>query len=168
VIYLKTDIDYLNYNDLNLIENKIDTLTDWIRDTYIEDMPVYNKKTWVLNELPYIQEIDRIEHGIKSIGYNFYEPDGWITTKEWITSDNLYPIKSFDYRDYNRWLTNLNLIENAGEPLITIWNGISQLDWNTVSDDEWIEGSTYKTVDLLYNNEEILYNNEKVRIKEEI
>lgn len=165
---MKTDIDYLNYEDLNLIENKIDTLTDWIRENYIEDIPTYTKKTWVLNELPYIQEIDRIERGIENIGYNFYEPDGWITTKEWITSDNLYPIKSFDYRDYNRWLTDLTLIEEGGEPEITIWNGMSQVNWNEESEYEWIEGSNYRTVDLLYNNEEILYNDEKVRIKEEI
>lgn len=136
---MKTDMDYLNYTDLNYIENKIETVTNQIKQDYIPEIPTFNKKTWVLNELPYVQEIARIENGIKNIGYYFYEPEGWQTTKEWITSDNLYPIKSFDYRDYNRWLNNLELIKNAGQPLLTLWNGTSQIEWNLASDEEWEE-----------------------------
>ena len=166
---MKTDIDYLNYTDLNNIENKIEELTDYIQEHYVEDMPTFNKKTWALNELPFVQEIDRIETGVNNLGYYLYEPDGWVATKTWITSDNLYPIKSFDYRDYNRWLSDIGLIEdNIENPIITLWNGISQIDWNVESNDEWIEGSTYITENLLYNNEQVLYNNEQVRIKEEI
>ena len=136
---MKTDMDYLNYTDLNYIENKIETITNQIKQDYIPEIPTFNKKIWVLNELPYVQEIARIEDGIKSIGYNFYEPEGWQTTKEWITPDNLYPIKSFDYRDYNRWLTDLELIENAQGELLTLWNGTSQIEWNLTSDEEWEE-----------------------------
>ena len=132
-------MDYLNYDDLNEIENKISSLTTTIQRDYIPDLPSYTSKNRALNHLPHIQEIDRIEKGVKNIGYYFYDPEGWQTTKEWITSDNLYPIKSFDYRDYNRWLNNLELIENAGEPLLTLWNGTSQIEWNLTSDEEWEE-----------------------------
>lgn len=136
---MKTDMDYLNYNDLNEIENKISSLTATIQRDYIPSLPSYTSNNWVLNDLPFVQEIARIENGIKNIGYYFYEPTGWITTKEWITSDNLYPIKSFDYRDYNRWLNNLELIENTQGELLTLWNGASQIEWNLASDEEWEE-----------------------------
>ena len=77
----KTELDYLNYTDLNYIENKIETVTNQIKQDYIPEIPTFNKKTWVLNELPYVQEISRIEDGIKNIGYYFYEPKGWQTKK---------------------------------------------------------------------------------------
>lgn len=163
---MKTDMDYLNYTDLNEVEVRISNVTSRIQQDYIPDMPPYTSKTWALNELPYIQEIDRIERGIKSIGYNFYEPEGWITVKEWITSDNLYPIKSFDYRDYNRWLTDLELIENAQGELLTLWNGTSQIEWNLASDEEWIDASTYIVHEVIYDNDNVLYNDEQVRFIE--
>ena len=93
----------------------------------------------MLNELPYIQEINRIENAIENLGYYFYKPNGWLPTKEWITLDNLYPIKSFDYKDYNRWISNLQLIENALGESLTIWNGVSLMNWNEESQYEWEE-----------------------------
>lgn len=135
----KLDIDYLNYTNLNQIEDKIEELIDDIETEYQITIPTFNKKTWTINELPYIQEIDRIENAIESIGYNFYKPNGWIVSKTWITSDNLYPIRSFDYQDYNRWVNNLELIEKSMGEALTLWNGISLLNWNEESQYEWEE-----------------------------
>ena len=125
----KTEIDYLNYNDLNEVEAKIKEYTDKVSS--VTSIPSFNQKTWNINELPFIQEIDRIEKGIYNLGEYYNRPKGWLTTKEWITSDNLYPIKSFDYRDWNRWLNNLNIFYTDIDLTDTIWNGASFLYWNT-------------------------------------
>lgn len=161
---MKIEIDYLNYDDLNYIENRIETATNRVKQ--IIDMPSYSKKTWVINELPYIQEINRIEKGISDIGYYYYQPNGWIPTKEWITSDNLYPIKSFDYKDYNRWLNDLELIENSYDVPVTLWNGPSQVEWGVPSNENWYDASVYVFHEVLYNGEQILYNNEELKILE--
>lgn len=131
---MKTDMDYLNYNDLNLIEQKILEYTQEVSAiTYI---PPYTAKTWQVNDLPFIQEIDRIEKGIYNLGYYYNRPKGWLPTKEWITSDNLYPIKSFDYRDYNRWVNNLSIFRTDITIDDTIWNGASFINWES-PDEDW-------------------------------
>ena len=96
----------------------------------------YETKKWVINELPYIQEIDRIEKGIYNLGEKYNRPKGWLTTKEWITKDNLYPIKGFDYRDWNRWVNNLNLFTTDIVVKDTIWNGASFINWEQIGKDE--------------------------------
>ena len=160
----KHDMSYLNYNDLNDIETAIEEYTETISD-YVE-IPTYTPKTWVVNELPFIQEIDRIENGITNIGDYFYKPNGWLPTKKWITSDNLYPIKSFDYRDWNRWINNLELIDFDEANKMTFWNGVSQVNWDVPSNEEWIDASAYITHDIMYNNDNVLYNDEQLRFIE--
>lgn len=97
----------------------------------------YETKKWEINELPYIQEIDRIEKGIYNLGEKYNRPKGWLPTKEWITKDNLYPIKSFDYRDWNRWVNNLNIFITDIVVKDTIWNGASFINWEQIGKDEW-------------------------------
>lgn len=97
----------------------------------------YETKKWVINELPYIQEIDRIEKGIYNLGEKYNRPKGWLPTKEWITKDNLYPIKGFDYRDWNRWVNNLNIFTTDIVVKDTIWNGASFINWEQIGKDEW-------------------------------
>ena len=60
--------DYLNYTDLNIIENKIEELTNYLNNNNKAVIPTFSKKTWVLNEFPYVQEISRIEIGIDNLG----------------------------------------------------------------------------------------------------
>jgi hypothetical protein len=97
----------------------------------------YETKKWEINELPYIQEIDRIEKGIYNLGEKYNRPKGWLPTKEWITKDNLYPIKGFDYRDWNRWVNNLNIFTTDIVVKDTIWNGASFINWEQIGKDEW-------------------------------
>lgn len=131
----KTEIDYLNYDDLNVIENKIKELTDAVSP--IVNIPSFTPKNWVINELPYIQEIDRIETGIYNLGEYYNRPKGWLPTKQWITKDNLYPIKAFDYRDWNRWVNNLSIFRTDIVLDDTIWNGASFINWEQKGKDEW-------------------------------
>lgn len=97
----------------------------------------YETKKWKINELPYIQEIDRIEKGIYNLGEKYNRPKGWLPTKEWITKDNLYPIKGFNYRDWNRWVNNLNIFTTDIVVKDTIWNGASFIKWEQIGKDEW-------------------------------
>lgn len=101
-------------------------------------IPNYEKKTWVLNEIPYMQDIDRIEQGIKNLGDYFTKPKDWITTKDWIKTNTIddrsdYGVgsKGFSYIDINRWIHNLNLIDEKDMDNITIWNtNKTQYYWN--------------------------------------
>lgn len=161
----KQEMSYLNYTDLNDVENKIEEITNYIKEHYV-DMPSFEKKTWVINELPFVQEIDRIENGIEAIGEWYYKPNMWLPSEVWITSDKPFPIKSFDYNDWNRWVNNLQLVENSFGEVLTLWNGTSQVTWDIESEYEWIDASTYVTHNVLYDNEEVLYNDDTVRIIE--
>ncbi len=130
--------DYLNYYDLNNIEDKIEQLTSYLKTkTSISD---FSKKIWILNEFPYIQEIDRIEKSIDNLGYYFYKPEDWTTTKIWIPDNTNKAIKkSFSYQDINRWIYNLDLIDKIKEDDCTIWNGQSFLQWEQINNLDWEE-----------------------------
>lgn len=131
----KTEIDYLNYDDLNNVEAVIKDYTDQVSE--VTDIPEFVPKTWVKNELPFIQEINRIENGIFNLGEYYNRPAGWLPTKEWITDDNQYPIKAFDYRDWNRWVNNLSKFKLDIVLTDTIWNGASFILWEEESDVDW-------------------------------
>lgn len=131
------ETDYLNYTDLNTIENKIEELTENLQE-YNSSTPNFSKKIWVLNEFPYIQEIQRIETGIDNLQKYWYKPDNWIESKIWLTGDETSQvIKSFSYIDINRWINNMNVIEPIIGDETTLWNIQSYINWNEESDIEW-------------------------------
>ena len=131
-----TQEDYLSYNDLNNIEERINELTEDLQDK--TSIPSFNPKTWVINEFPYIQEIDRIERGVDNLGYYYYKPEEWETTKIWIPEGNTQEIKKgFSYKDINRWIVNMNLIEQIKDDNSTIWNGQSFVYWDSNDTLDW-------------------------------
>ena len=131
------DTDYLNYTDLNNIEERIKELTTKIQ-IYNQSTPNFSLKEWYVNDFPYIQEIDRIEKGIENLGEYWYKPDNWQESKIWLTgNETSQVIKSFSYLDINRWINNLNLIEKAIGDNSTIWNIQSYINWDGSSNLEW-------------------------------
>lgn len=132
---MKRSTDYLNFEDLNYIENMIDELTTEIKEV-VPELPAYTKKVWTLYDFPYIQEIDRIETGVANLGEYYAKDTGWQEKKTWLVTGN--EIKPFYYSDYNRWLTDLQIISNLPKNL-TMWNGASYVDWEIESDLEWEE-----------------------------
>lgn len=131
------DTQYLNYNDLNDIETRILNLTNLLKE-YNQATPDFFVKEWLLNDFPYIQEIDRIEKGIKNLGEYWYKPDGWEESKIWLTgTETNQVIKSFSYLDINRWINNLSLMEKAIGDNTTIWNLQSYINWNGSNNLEW-------------------------------
>lgn len=125
---------YLNFYDLNPLENSIYDLTEEISDK--TSIPTYIKKEWKLNDFPWIEDIKRIEEGIENLGLYFYKPSGWIPTKKWLINGNK---SAFIYDDINRWINNINLIYEHKNEKFTIWNGIPYINWNEVSEFEWEE-----------------------------
>ena len=106
----------------------------------------YNKKTWIDNEIPYLQYIDNIEEGINNVAKIFYIPNEY-ESKEWTTT-GYYGIGVNDYglaqkpiseKDFERWNKNIELLESAFDSFFNIWNIISYINWNEESQFEWEE-----------------------------
>ena len=128
---------YLNYTDLNQIENRILTLTNRLKQ-YNPSTPTFSSKEWHVNDFPYIQEIDRIERGVNNLKEYWYEPEGWQECKVWLDgTETEQVIKSFSFEDINRWIIDLDLIEEVIGDNTTIWNVQSFVYWNQESDIEW-------------------------------
>lgn len=125
-----TDSDYLSYQDLNKIENRIEELNNKLQP-YASSLPIYKKTEWKLNDFPYIQLIQKIESGIDNLGKYWYKPNDWQTTKNWLTGNETgQPIMSFSYIDINRWLNNLSAVEAVIGDKSVIWNGYTFINWN--------------------------------------
>lgn len=102
---------YLNYYDLNNVEDLIDYVIDRLK-VVSEEYLISNSHLWLPNDFPYIQEINRIEKLIDSCGKNYYLPEGWQECKVWLTGDETSQvIKSFSFEDINRWIINLQLLK---------------------------------------------------------
>lgn len=69
------------------------------------EIPIYRKRTWQQNDFLIYTYLNHIEEGIKNLGKYYFRPYGWQNRKTWTKG------MSFSYRDVNRWITNLNLIE---------------------------------------------------------
>lgn len=127
-------------------------------------IPTYIPKTWSINEIPYIQYIDHIEQGVENLGSYFTKPIDWIITKEWLGtatlgSNNNYGVgsKGFSYQDINRWIHNLNLIEQEDMINCTIWNtDKTEYEWEGHS--EWSDYKVqYEGDDVQYGGSDIYY-----------
>lgn len=106
------DTDYLNYTDLNEVEERIKEQHEILECVNIST-PDFHPKNWKLNDFPYIQEIDRIERGVNDLGEYYYKPNGWQECKTWLTGkETSQIIKSFSYLDINRWINNYSLMKN--------------------------------------------------------
>lgn len=106
----------------------------------------YNKKTWIDNEIPYLQYIDNIEEGINNIAKVLYKPQGY-EYKEWTTT-GYYNIGPNDYglaqkpiseKDFQRWNRNIKLLESIIDSFFNIWNVVSYINWNEENEYEWEE-----------------------------
>ena len=89
---------YGNANDLNRIEGNTVEMVNIISEYDIEPSIDATKTDWDNTDLPYIEELLRLENNIKAIAEQTYTPLGWQEG----TVDN-----KPDYSDFNRWENNL-------------------------------------------------------------
>ena len=94
----------MTYNDFNTIEQKIVTLRTQIVNLGFT-VESYTAKNWLSKDFLLYTYLNNIEIGIENLGKGYFKPYGWQNKKTWTKG------MSFSYRDVNRWITNLNLIE---------------------------------------------------------
>ena len=133
------ETDYLNYTDLNDLIDKVRELLYVFEDKVdLSDTSKYDitMVEYELNDLPYVEDIDKIERNIMNLGYDYFQPPGYIQNKVWKdTTENVY--KSFGYQDINRIITDMNLLYEYKDDTSTkydldsneYWDGSSTLNW---------------------------------------
>lgn len=94
----------MTYNDFNAIEQRITSLRYRIVNLGY-NVNIYTFKTWVKKDFLLYTYLNNIENGIENLGIGYYKPNGWQNKKVWTKG------MSFSYKDVNRWLNNLDLIE---------------------------------------------------------
>ena len=95
------------YEDFETIDYKIIILRNRIYNLGYTEIPTYNTHMLSENSYLFYTLVNDIEEGIKNLGKYYYRPKGFIKRKTWT------PNMPFDYKDINRWINNLNLIESA-------------------------------------------------------
>ena len=99
-----TEDSIMTYEDFNNIESKrVELRTRIINYGYNVD--IYTPKTWTKKDFLLYTYLNNIEEGIKALGKGYFRPYGWQNTKIWDKG------MSFRYNDVNRWMADLNLIE---------------------------------------------------------
>ena len=94
----------MNHEDFNNIEQKIVTLNTTLTNIGYS-IESYTSKDWNINDFLIYTYLNNIEDGINNLGKGYFKPYGWQNKKTWTKG------MSFSYRDVNRWINNLNLIE---------------------------------------------------------
>lgn len=130
---------YLNYDDLNDLIDKVRELLYIFEDKVdLSDTSKYDitMVEYELNDFPYVEDIDKIERNIMNLGYDYFQPPGYIENKIWKDrEENVY--KSFGYMDINRMITDMNLLYEYKDDTSTkynldsneYWDGSSTLNW---------------------------------------
>lgn len=125
----------MTYENFNSVESKISELNSRLT-TLGYTVDAYTPKIWIKKDFLIYTYLNNIETGIQALAEGYFKPYGWQGKKTWTKG------MSFSYKDVNRWLNNLNLIEYElnTNPNRTIWNGISFDNWDSYDTGlEWEE-----------------------------
>lgn len=136
-----SDTDYLNYDDLNELIDKIKELLIIFQDKVdLSDTTKYDTVMveYQLNSFPYVEDMDKIERNIMNLGYDFMQPPGYIQNKIWKDeAGRVY--KNFSYEDINRIIDDMNLLYEYRNDTRTIYNLYTHEEWNGSSSLIWEE-----------------------------
>lgn len=99
-----TQDDIMTYEDFNSVESKISELNSRLT-TLGYTVDAYTPKIWVKKDFLIYTYLNNIENGIENLGKGYFRPYGWRKKKTWDKG------MSFSYMDVNRWIIDLNLIE---------------------------------------------------------
>lgn len=108
------DSDYLTADVLNYIKGRVEGVYEFY-SAYLGQESIPTLKTWVQNEMVFVDDIKDIEEAIDYIGSLFGYPNGWVTSRNW----NLTGENNISCKDLNRWIKNVNLLLNGNyNPLL--------------------------------------------------
>jgi hypothetical protein len=112
-----TTSDYMNADpDVNRIESNIGTLEYILNDTFGKSLSLTNKTDWDNTDIPYYDELNRIEDNINTLETNWVEPTGWETPKtDWVTGLVKQGSNTDGADMANRMENNLLLLYNSIE-----------------------------------------------------
>lgn len=99
---------------------------------YDLDLPTYE-----LNDFIFVEDIDKIERNIMNIGYDFFQPPGYIQNKIWRNWDETDVYKSFGADDLNRMITDMNILYSHKDERPTIYNFYTNENWDGETTLEW-------------------------------
>ncbi|MCI6265872.1 MAG: hypothetical protein MR598_03375 [Erysipelotrichaceae bacterium] len=157
-LYAKNNTNINNY--INYIRYRLPK--DYGKVTHIDDLDpfyeyikivdnstkllLYTSKEWKDNEIPYLQDIDRIEQGIENIAELFFKPNGyeskiWTVTGTCDIENSDYGLsqKPISYKDFERWKKNIELLASHFNDFVNVWNVVSYINWNEENKFEWEE-----------------------------
>ena len=101
--------EYFEYDtEFQYIEDLIDNLTTECQNIN-ENLPNFSKKTWAINDFPYIQEVYRIEEAINNFNKFIVILPNYIY-KKWLVSPYAIDYKNFSWSDYKNWTNALDQI----------------------------------------------------------
>ena len=117
-------IKYWNYMEILPAEN------------YDLDLPVYS-----LDDFLFLEDIDKIEKNVMQIGYDFFQPSGYIQNKIWIKNATILGYENtsnnFGAEDLNRIITDMNILYEHKDDTPTIYNLFANENWDEESLLEW-------------------------------
>lgn len=132
--------DYLNYNDLNDLVDKIkELLTAFESIVDLTDTARYDRTMveYELNDFPYIEDINVMENNIANLSYDFYQPIGYSGNKKWIEDNTQATYKTISADDLNRMINNMNVLYANRNNTPTIYNLYTHEEWNGSSSLVW-------------------------------
>lgn len=102
------------------------------------------KKTWNDNDIPYLQDIDKIEEKINALADMLEKRDGyeyktWTTTGHYNIGKNDYGLaqRPISQSDFYRWEKNIALLDLILNEEQIYWNLTGNLEWDKLSEYEW-------------------------------
>ena len=96
--------DYATKNDFITIINKIMSITSTLIGLGY-DITTIPYTDWFENNFLIYDGVKWIEDSIKNIGDGYFRPYGWEDYRTWTFGS------AFSYKDLNRWIKNLSLVE---------------------------------------------------------
>lgn len=152
--------DYLTVTDMNTLADRVRNLIgsfeyvigidvssypfwfykdwgDWV------EHPTTNPRFYNTDDFITIEQMNAIEGSIMRLGYDFFQPPGYIQNRIWRNWDETDVYKSFGAVDLNRIITDMNIlseymnkwqIEGYRVPIYNLysdenWDGETTLEW---------------------------------------
>lgn len=111
---LKDETDVLSFKDMNYIFEQVDIINEEIIN-YFESFSIekINKINFEKEKILYLEDVDYIENILKYFALCLEKTSNY-DYKQWINNEKIID-RNIDYKDYNRWIINLNGFSNIIE-----------------------------------------------------